>query len=102
MAGFFDPILASHAGRLRQIRDAEPSAAAVAVVLFDPEDPLLPGPARAELVAALKSVDHVILPGPESADLLTLVPEELLFHEMEADKGRRLDLMRRVHGRSSA
>ena len=61
VAGHFDPLLASHAARLAEARAG---AAALAVVVTDPPEPVLPLRARAELVAALRCVDLVIPGGP--------------------------------------
>ena len=52
--GYFDPVVADHVERLS-------SLGPVTVSLLDPPDPILPLRARAELVAALASVDCVIL-----------------------------------------
>lgn len=54
--GYFDPLLAAHAGRLAQLKQR---GAALLVVIASPADPILPARARAELVAGLRAVDHV-------------------------------------------
>ena len=59
VTGYFDPLLAAHARRLRQVRQA---ADGLIVVLSTPPKPILPPRARAELVAALAMVDYVVLP----------------------------------------
>lgn len=68
--GHFDPLLAAHAAQLESLRAG---AAALVVCVDDPDDPILPREARAELVAALRCVDAVVLDPsllpPEAADL---------------------------------
>jgi hypothetical protein len=57
VSGYFDPLLASHAERLRNIkREGTP----LLVLIADPGNPILPARARAELVAGLAVVDHVV------------------------------------------
>jgi glycerol-3-phosphate cytidylyltransferase-like family protein len=56
--GHFDPLLAEHARNLRQ--QAAPGQILI-VEVTNPPNPLLPQLARAELVAALESVDYVVL-----------------------------------------
>lgn len=63
VSGHFDPLLAAHAEWLQQARGG---AQALAVVVTEPPDPLLPAHARAALVAALASVDEVFVAGPSS------------------------------------
>lgn len=58
VVGYFDPLTADHARRL----DALGSGLTVAIL--DPPDPLLPAQARAELVAALSSVENVVVGDP--------------------------------------
>lgn len=54
--GYFDPLLASHAERLGELkRNGTP----LLVVIASPANPILPARARAELVAGLRAVDHV-------------------------------------------
>jgi len=57
LAGDFDPLLAPHIRRLREL--AAPGRLLV-VGLNEPARPLLPRRARAELVAALAMVDYVV------------------------------------------
>jgi hypothetical protein len=62
VSGTFDPLLASHARRLESVRSP---GTPLAVIVTEPALPILPGRARAELVAALGAVELVILPeGP--------------------------------------
>lgn len=68
--GPFDPLLAQHAAQLERLRQGAP---ALIVCITDPQDPILPAQARAELVAALRCVDAVLLPNvacpPHATDL---------------------------------
>jgi bifunctional ADP-heptose synthase (sugar kinase/adenylyltransferase) len=56
VSGYFDPLLASHARRLKELkRDAK-----LIVVIENPPRPILPARARAELAASLRAVDYVV------------------------------------------
>ncbi len=56
VTGYFDPLLAPHARDLADLaRDAR-----LIVLVLDPPEPILPNRARAELVAALRSVSYVV------------------------------------------
>lgn len=56
VSGYFDPLLASHAERLAELkRNRTP----LLVVIASPANPILPVRARAELVAGLRTVDYV-------------------------------------------
>jgi len=57
--GYFDPLLAEQAAAIAAQKRARP----LGVVIRDPADPLLDSRARAELVAALASVDYVTIGG---------------------------------------
>lgn len=89
--GFFDPLLAAHAGRLA-------SAAAgrkLVVVIRDPENPILPLRARAELVAALGSVTLVILDQlPPAGDTL------ISFEQQDGETAR--DFVEHVRRRNGS
>jgi len=99
VTGYFDPLLAGHARRLREITGP---GAQLAVVLATPENPLLPARARAELVAALAVVDYVVLPPEGGADrLLEQLPAQSVFHEEVADAGCAEEFIRRVHRRQA-
>ena len=56
VSGYFDPLLASHAERLAQLKQ---NGSPLLVVIATPRDPILPAGARAELIAGLRVVDHV-------------------------------------------
>ena len=56
VSGYFDPLIAEHADRLRGLKQ---SGQPLLVAVAPPEDQILPARARAELVASLACVDHV-------------------------------------------
>jgi bifunctional ADP-heptose synthase (sugar kinase/adenylyltransferase) len=56
VSGYFDPLLASHARRLQELKNG----AKLIVVIENPPRPILPARARAELVASLRAVDYVV------------------------------------------
>ena len=58
LTGHFDPLLAEHA---RDLRHRAAPGQTLVVEITNPENPLLPQRARAELVAALAVVDYVVL-----------------------------------------
>jgi hypothetical protein len=59
VSGYFDPLLRAHVDELEQLS----AGGGLAVVIVEPEEPLLPARARAELVAALGCVEAVYLDG---------------------------------------
>lgn len=73
VTGYFDPLLAPHAEDLSRVAGEQ----RVWVIVHDPPEPILPLRARAELVAALRMVEHVI-PGDEAvvAEARQLVGED--------------------------
>lgn len=81
--GFFDPLLADHAEQLNSIEKTRP----LAVVIRDPEEPLLNSRARAELVAALKCVDYVVIGGTYAARAL------------QEDRDSLMQVIRTKHGK---
>jgi bifunctional ADP-heptose synthase (sugar kinase/adenylyltransferase) len=56
VSGYFDPLIAAHAERLRQLKR---EGAPLLILIRSAHDPILPARARAELVAGLAIVDHV-------------------------------------------
>jgi bifunctional ADP-heptose synthase (sugar kinase/adenylyltransferase) len=90
VSGYFDPLLASHAERLSGLkREGVPMLVAIA----DPETPILPARARAELVAGLAAVDYVV----EFFDGLPVTVR------LEEEDALRLDqLIEHVHARQKA
>jgi bifunctional ADP-heptose synthase (sugar kinase/adenylyltransferase) len=65
ISGHFDPLLAQHVRRLREVAT---SGHTLVVVVTNPAQPLLAQRARAELVAALSMVAYVVLGDADSAD----------------------------------
>jgi glycerol-3-phosphate cytidylyltransferase-like family protein len=65
LKGHFDPLLAEHARTLR--KSATPGQILV-IEITNPQNPLLPQRARAELVAALAAVDYVVLGSTANSD----------------------------------
>ena len=100
VVGYFDPVLAAHA---RRLKDAREGAAALAVIIADPPRPILPARARAELVAALEAADYVVLPGDEPLEGLVA-----RFDGAEVLRGEAADLelteklIQHVHTRQRA
>jgi len=96
VAGFFDPLLASNAARIREFR----AGAGILVALVDsPAAPLLPAEARADVVAGLRSVDYVVIGGRGETELLTLFPQSAILWMTAADEADAKELARRVHER---
>jgi bifunctional ADP-heptose synthase (sugar kinase/adenylyltransferase) len=56
VSGYFDPLTLAHAECLKSFKRP---GASLLVVISSPPDPILPAPARAQLVAGLACVDHV-------------------------------------------
>jgi hypothetical protein len=61
VSGYFDPLVASHAERLSELKNAELKRERVPllVLIATPADAILPARARAELVSGLAVVDYV-------------------------------------------
>ena len=89
--GAFDPLLAAHARRLREVAG---EGAVLFVAVSEPTEPLLCAHARAELVAALGVVDYVVLGDAP------IQPDEI-YREETADARRTRDLIRNVQERQS-
>jgi hypothetical protein len=88
----------SHVIRLQEI--AARNLGKLAVVLTDPDSPLVPLQARAELTAALRVVDYVIpSPGGASPALAALRPT-LVVDDEEEDRERTRLLIEHVRSRS--
>ena len=90
VSGYFDPLLASHARRLSQLRSGRTP---LLVLVSTPPDPILPARARAELVASLSVVDHVA----EAAEGI-----EVQINLEQEDDARLEKLIEHVHSRQSA
>jgi len=95
VTGYFDPLLAEHARRLEGLRGPNET---LLVVVRDPEHPLLPARARAELVAALRAVDLVVVAADVDELVRALQPDELVRGEA-ADEACRQELIRHVQNR---
>jgi bifunctional ADP-heptose synthase (sugar kinase/adenylyltransferase) len=93
VTGYFDPVLAGQARRLAEI--AEPGGVLLAVVM-EPERPILPARARAELVAALAVVDYVA-----PAEAASQIVADRIFREEEADLRRAQELIFRIRQRGA-
>jgi bifunctional ADP-heptose synthase (sugar kinase/adenylyltransferase) len=93
VTGYFDPLLAGHARRLGEIAGA---GGFLIAVVTEPERPILPARARAELVAALAVVDYVVS-AEDGAELLAQLPADRVFREEAADLRRTEELVARVH-----
>ncbi len=90
VSGYFDPLIASQALRLMELkRDGAP----LLVLISTPNHPILPARARAELVAALRVVDHV-------SDLADGIWAE--FRLEQEDAARLEKLVEHVHARQRA
>ena len=89
VSGYFDPLLAGHARRLKEIGDR------LVVAVRSLEDCLMPERARAEMVASLACVEFVI---PE--DCLEAVSPENLVREDDSDLRRRTEFADHVRRRA--
>ena len=90
VSGYFDPLLASHARRLAQIKRGRTP---LLVLVSTSANPILPARARAELVASLGVVDHVA----EATEGI----EAHVSLELE-DDARLEEQIEHVHARQSA
>ena len=97
VTGYFDPLLAEHARRFREIKSGH---ARLIVLLSDPPNPVLDARSRAELVAALDVVDYVVLP-QECASSVELERggKVSVYREEAADEARFARLVEHVHRR---
>jgi len=89
VSGYFDPLVASHAERLSELK----SAAKLLVLIATPANAILPAAARAELVAGLRVVDYV------SEFTGGLTPQ---IHLEAEDEQRFAALLKHVQGRQKA
>jgi hypothetical protein len=90
VSGYFDPLIASHAERLAQLK---PAGAKLLVLIATPANAILRAAARARLVAGLRAVDYVA----ELAD--GVIPHIRLEQE---DDARYRALLQHVHARQKA
>lgn len=98
--GQFDPLTAAQARRLSALH--VPSSKLLAVVLENREA-LLPGAARAALIAALRDVDAVTVAEPD--DWRTAIPSGpcvRVMEDPEAEEIRSADFVRHILERQAA
>ena len=100
IVGHFDPMTAAHTRRLAEVRLHTGS---IAVIVTDPPDPILPQRARAELVAALRTVDYVVAAVHNtSAEIVARLHPHKVIEEEIADIRRAQDLVAHLHRRQVA
>jgi hypothetical protein len=89
------------AGHVRKLEElAAGKQGKLFIVLTDPESPLVPMEARAEVAAALRVVDYVI-PSPQGAGpVLAAIKPALTVADEEEDRGRTRLLVEHVRSRS--
>lgn len=92
VAAYFDPMVASHTQRLRELAEKH---GPLAICICDPPDPLLPAQARAELAAACRDVELVVI-GEDS-----LSGAKQIIDERSGDLDRRAALIQHVHSRQN-
>jgi glycerol-3-phosphate cytidylyltransferase-like family protein len=99
IVGHFDPLLAAHGRRIREIAR---TGTLVVAVITDPPQPVLAARARAELVAGLNGVDYVVIPRENDTEsvLAALSPAEVVREE-SADIGRTAELIAHIQRRQA-
>ena len=102
--GYFDPMTAAHARRIIELRrELRRNTGRIAVIVTDPPDPILPQRARAELVAALRTVDYVVAAMHNtSAEIVARLQPDEVIQEEAADLRRTQELIAHVHRRQVA
>jgi hypothetical protein len=97
VTGYFDPVVAEHASRLGELGDS------LVVLIAEPPDPLLPQRARAELVAALRTVARVVMLEDMAVEqALELMKVGEAQREEAADLDRRAALVSHIRARYAA
>jgi glycerol-3-phosphate cytidylyltransferase-like family protein len=97
VTGFFDPVLAAHARRLAEL--AAPNTTLM-VVVNSANDTMLDARSRAELLAALRTVDYVVVPGKTDVSvLLQRIEPDAICREEDADRRRTGELAVRIRER---
>jgi hypothetical protein len=89
---------AGHVRKLEEFAAAAP--ARLFLILTDPESPLVPIDARAELAAALRVVDYVIPSAGGAAPAVAAINPGLTVHDEEEDRVRTRQLIEHVRSRS--
>jgi len=93
-----DVLRAAHIHKLQELARVTPGK--LFLILTDPEAPLAPLVARAEVAAALRVVDYVV-PSPEGAGpALRAIDPGLTIRDEEEDRGRTHQLIEHVRSRS--
>jgi len=92
VAAYFDPLVASHTDRFRELAQRH---GPLAVCICTPPDPLLPAQARAELAAACRDIEMVVI-GEQFLSQTTEV-----IDERPGDLERRAALMQHVRSRQN-
>lgn len=95
VSGYFDPLLAAHAQRLKTLKRYKP----LLIALSEPVNPIVPLAARAELLAGLAVVAYVVLPSPELAARLA---NAVIHREEEPDTARTAALIQLARARQHA
>ena len=85
VSGYFDPLTAAALASLERLRAETPGP--LVAVITDPENPVLPARARAELVAALALIDYVVIGGPADHHLES--EHDSLYRDLVAHAARR-------------
>ncbi len=85
VSGHFDPLLAEHA---RNLRERPAPGQTLVVEITNPERPLLPQRARAELVAAIEAVDYVVL-GNDAHSADASITERFIQHVLQRHRSER-------------
>jgi hypothetical protein len=93
--------VAGHAERLGEIHGSfvGPEGGVLIAAIADPDGPILPARARAELVAALAVIDYVVIAEGAVEGLLARLGADRVFREERADALRTRDLIARVRER---
>ena len=99
VVGYFDPLLAAHARRLREAA----GNGKVSVVVTSPPRPILDAKARAALVAALECVEMVTtLPADRLQELFAIVPEQAVASLQAGDARLAEEFVRHVRRRQAS
>lgn len=100
-AAFVTHLEVLRAGAIQSIEELAASAPGhLFVLLTDPESPLVPLDARAELAAALRVVDYVVPCAEGAAPALAAINPGFAVHDEEEDRGRTRQLTEHVRSRS--
>ena len=95
--GYFDPMIAWHARWLTSFKKPDRP---LLILIATPENPILPAPARAELVASLRVVDHVAESSGELVQAITAAGCSVINLKNQ-DRELFKDLLELVHSRQS-